>query len=283
MTKESVLEGLSKSICDSHTHLWNDSVLYPSSTYARNKVSDGSSENLIELMKHFGIKRAAVITPQTLGFDNRLTLQIAKHHGELFIPVVRIDTKSHHLLAEMKSLIDQGGRGIRITLLGEVDLSWLVHENLNSFWRILESAEIPVSIHCRPDQCWILGTIAKEFPQLIILLDHFGRINILNGTDSVEFHEVLSLANFENVYLKCSSTNNFSHVPGTHSDLAGFISVALEKFSAKRLLWGSDWPFCVSQGSYADSFAPLFELDIDSDLEPLSSIMGGNFERIYCS
>ncbi len=135
--------------------------------------------------------------------------------------------------------------------------------------------------HCHANQAWVVRKIAEEYPTLKISIDHFGRINVDEGTDSQDFHDILSLADLSNIYIKCSSSNYFSKVPMSHTDLNEFLHKILESFTPQRVLWGSDWPLCEEQGTYYDSFEPLISMGLPNQNEIEELIFKTNVERLF--
>jgi predicted TIM-barrel fold metal-dependent hydrolase len=82
------------------------------------------------------------------------------------------------------------------------------------------------------------------------------------------------------IYIKVSSTNYFAEVAGTHTDMSDFILIILEKFSADRLLWGSDWPFSENDGTYASSLEPLLSMKLADRENTLKKIFHSNFKEL---
>jgi predicted TIM-barrel fold metal-dependent hydrolase len=82
------------------------------------------------------------------------------------------------------------------------------------------------------------------------------------------------------IYIKISSTNYFAEVAGTHEDMSDFVLIILEKFSADRLLWGSDWPFSENDGTYASSLEPLLSMKLADRENILKKIFHSNFKEL---
>jgi predicted TIM-barrel fold metal-dependent hydrolase len=107
-----------------------------------------------------------------------------------------------------------------------------------------------------------------------------GRVSSKDGIASPSFMNLLTLAEFPNIYIKISSTNFFAEVADTHSDLSDFISIIVQKFSADRLLWGSDWPFSENDGTYATSLEPLLLMELPNREITLKKIFHSNFKEL---
>jgi predicted TIM-barrel fold metal-dependent hydrolase len=113
-----------------------------------------------------------------------------------------------------------------------------------------------------------------------IVIDHMGRVSSKEGITSPSFMNLLTLTESPNFYIKISSTNYFAEVPDTHSDMSDFISIILQKFSADRLIWGSDWPFSENDGTYASSLEPLLSMKLADRENTLKKILHSNFKEL---
>jgi predicted TIM-barrel fold metal-dependent hydrolase len=62
--------------------------------------------------------------------------------------------------------------------------------------------------------------------------------------------------------------------------MSDFISIILQKFSADRLIWGSDWPFSENDGTYASSLEPLLSMKLADRENTLKKILHSNFKEL---
>ena len=88
-----------------------------------------------------------------------------------------------------------------------------------------------------------LVRLPTAFPTNPLVIEHFG------GSEPGQpgWEEVLSLAKFDNVVVKCTATPGLAGAPSTP---AGFGAATLEllgRFGASRLLWGSNFPHASTQ------------------------------------
>ena len=84
--------------------------------------------------------------------------------------------------------------------------------------------------------------------------------------------------NFSNVYLKLSGF--YALEPSDPVDayrlLAPYIRYVVEKFSADRLIWGSDFPLSLDKVSFAQTFENLNSIE----LLKLKKILEDNLQRL---
>lgn len=271
---------LSFGIYDSHTHVWESNSIATRSARNSSLTTPGSAECLLRLMDENNVIQSLVITPMTLGFDNSISLEVAHRYPERLIPIVRIDLESHHHLESFQELCGDGARGLRINLHHLPSADFLLADKYLKLWSYLESASIPLFIHCEASQLQVIYAIASKYQKMKVAIDHMGRIASKEGTTSASFTKLLTLAELPNIYIKISSTNFFAEVTDTHSDLSDFISIILQKFSADRLIWGSDWPFSENDGTYATSLEPLLSMELPNREITLKKIFHSNFKEM---
>ncbi|MGA2592999.1 MAG: amidohydrolase family protein [Bryobacteraceae bacterium] len=118
-----------------------------------------------------------------------------------------------------------------------------------------------------------LHAVALEFPQVNIVIPHFG---------AGYFRETLMLCDLcPNVYLDTSSSNSWLRYQPESLDLKGVFRQALAVAGPRRLLFGSDSSF-FPRGWHAQIYEAqteaLRDLDISADQARL--ILGGNLERL---
>ncbi len=268
-------------INDSHTHVWLGQRLKNRSPRVSPIDSIGEVETLLERMDQQGVRRSAIITPTTLGFDNSLTLELAKIYRDRLVPIVRIDPFAGDSEDQVARLIELGAKGLRLSINNSIDGSPIGEPMLSSLWQILTDQRIPLLIHCNYDQLPLVKELSEKNPNLLILLDHMARVTPEINVKGETFFNLLALAEAKNTYVKISSTNFFSTDPLKHSDLIPYIERILEEYGEHRLLWGSDWPFSETNAEYRDSFEPLLTMRESIGNRSLECIFVDNFEKIF--
>jgi predicted TIM-barrel fold metal-dependent hydrolase len=271
---------LSFGIYDCHTHVWESNSIATRSASNATLSTPGSAECLLKLMDENNVIQSLVITPMTLGFDNSISLDVAHRYPDRLVPIVRIDLSSPYFLETFQELCGEGARGLRINLHHLSSADFLLDSKYSKLWLYLESANIPLFFHCETLQLPVIRSISSQHQKMKIVIDHMGRVSSKDGIASPSFMNLLTLSESPNFYIKISSTNYFAEVPGTHSDMSDFISIILQKFSADRLIWGSDWPFSENDGTYASSLEPLLSMKLADRENTLKKILHSNFKEL---
>jgi predicted TIM-barrel fold metal-dependent hydrolase len=271
---------LSFGIYDSHTHVWESDSIGTRSPRNSSLTTPGSAESLLKLMDENNVIQSLVITPMTLGFDNSISFDVANRYPDRFLPIVRIDLSNPYFLETFQELCGEGARGLRINLHHLPSADFLSDERYSKLWLYLESASIPLFIHCETLQLPVIKSISSQHERMKIIIDHTGRVKSKDGIASPSFMNLLTLAELPNIYIKISSTNYFAEVAETHADLSDFVSIILQKFSPDRLLWGSDWPFSENDGTYATSLEPLLSMKLTDRENTLKKVLHSNFREL---
>lgn len=273
--------GLPFGIYDSHTHVWTSNILPNRFTSPTSLTEGGSAEGLIKLMDKNGVIKSLVITPMTLGFDNSVTLDVSYRYPESFLPIVRIDLSSLYHFEAFRELYAFGARGLRINLSHLKTADFLLDSQYSKLWIFLSEAQIPLFFHCESSQFNIVSQIVSQHSKMKVIIDHMGRISSKDGITAKGFLSLLELSELPNVYIKISSTNYFAEIIDSHSDLTDYIALILHRFSADRVLWGSDWPFSENDGTYRSSYEPLLSMDLADKQRTLEKIFASNFKDLF--
>ncbi len=93
--------------------------------------------------------------------------------------------------------------------------------------------------------------LVKRFPEQRFVLDHLGKPKISANVSEQWKQNIQELAKNNNVFCKLSGlvTENF-HLKRTSFD--PILDVVVEAFGVERLMFGSDWPVCLSAASYSE-------------------------------
>ncbi len=98
--------------------------------------------------------------------------------------------------------------------------------------------------------------IAKKYPSLTIVVNHFGSIRLKEGVIPDEDNYMMMLrevAAHQNVYMKISALYTLSGKNPAPTDLAYYkplIDAAVDAFGPNRVIYGSNWPLSALRGTY---------------------------------
>lgn len=174
-------------------------------------------------------------------------------------------------------------RAIRHLIHEEPDPHWLLRDEVQPGLALLEERglllEMPVVF---PDHLGDVPELARRYPALTFVVDHLGKPPIGTSAMSEWQQQLERAAEHANVVGKVSGLNTV--VPSAEwgaADLEPAVRAAFDGFGARRLLFGSDWPVALLNGSYervvAETTAAIHAVAGD-DAE---AILSGNALRLY--
>ncbi|CAN5321076.1 amidohydrolase family protein [soil metagenome] len=247
---------------------------------AREKGTGKSALDLIADMDTAGVRRAAVVTPSTLGWDNTLTFDAVADHPTRFVPIARVDLRADDGPDALRDVIRRGAVGIRITTFGEDDLGWLLESRMSEVASLLAADSIVAEFHCEPEQLDAVGRFASAHPGVPVLIDHLGR-PVVGEQGGVGERTFLDLAVLPNVFAKSPDLGFFSRAGYPYADLTPFITTAIDRFGADRIMWSSDWPQSQEEGEYRLAVdGVLAALKDRTDVER-EAVLSGTFTRLF--
>lgn len=126
--------------------------------------------------------------------------------------------------------------------------------------------------------------LARELPELAVVLDHLGKPPLGAGADSEPMAQwradFRALAALPNTVAKLSGLH-LPGVPYTAAALRPLWEEALDAFGPGRLMVGSDWPVSTLGAPYAQTIAVLLELIAELSDAERRQILEGTAARTY--
>jgi L-fuconolactonase len=159
---------------------------------------------------------------------------------------------------------------------GPNDIPRLREGGFDDWFRAAEKHQVPICLFI-PGHLPEVVPIATAFPELTLIIDHFGMPppphvpvdrHLLDALP-----ELVALAQFPNVAVKCTGVTALSVESYPFADLWPRLHTVLDAFGADRLMWGSDFTRTSVFHSYSDALTFLTrsnELSA-SDIETMCS------------
>jgi L-fuconolactonase len=134
----------------------------------------------------------------------------------------------------------------------------------------------------------VMQTLARH-PDVRFVLDHLACSRVTPGGQAAFKAALQLLAYLPNANMKLSGYLTSSQ-PALKSlaqtealnMLQPYIDAALEVFGPQRLMFGSDWPVCTQQGTYAGAVSLLKSATANLSESEQSAIWSGTATRVYC-
>jgi L-fuconolactonase len=238
---------------DSHVHLWDltvrDQAWIPAGSPIRRTFGVADLRSALA-----GTPVDAVILVQASNDAGETADLISCAAGEDLIRGVVgwADLRSPGFAAALSALAATGWLlGLRHQALAEADpAGWLRSPAVRRGLAALETAGLPFDLMIRPAHFPAALQAAREHPALQFVLDHLGKPPIASGELEPWAAGIRALAAEPNVACKLSGLQTIAPADWTYAELAPYLDIALEAFGPARLIFGSDWPVCLSAASY---------------------------------
>ncbi|MBC8233204.1 amidohydrolase family protein [bacterium] len=236
-------------IIEWNTHIFSpDLQRYPFHQDAayRPDVSNNPTDPLgayLERMEEEGIDRAVLVHPEPYGDDHRLILECLEREPQLLKGTCLFYPKDSDAPRKMEELIAQQPRIIAARIHAhrgkEMYLDSFASPEVRALWEKALDLGLIIELHIGPNYARQVAEMLRAYPESTVLIDHLAEPHLGNA---VEYADVLSLADFENVYMKLSGLNHFATDEPLYLSVRPFTRKVIEAFSPDRMVWGSGTP-----------------------------------------
>jgi L-fuconolactonase len=241
-------------IIDTHVHVWTHNGAFPWASKSIDlPLYDAHPESLLDLMARNGVGWAVLVQYIGYGWNNRYVLHVQKSFPSKFMAVCRVNPDDRRAPDQLSYWTEAHGfRGVRLSPDPVTYGDWFNLPLMVPLFRCANELNVPVLILTKPSRLPDLASILDRVPETKVVLDHMA--DCIRGT-AEDLDQLLSLAKYPQVYLKAG------HISLDHSqdhpkyDNRGFLKQVYETYGASRIMWGSDWPLCLSHMTYPQVIA----------------------------
>jgi len=245
---ENIMTGI---VVDIHPHIVSvDTKRYPptplfgiQSDWSKERPAE--IEDLLAEMDRAGVSKTAIVHASTVyGFDNSLVSDAVKRYPARCSAVGSIDMLAPDAVAIAESWLDRGIEGFRIFTGGstkKVDASALEDPKSYPVWELMSDRGLSMCIQTDPSGIPATIALAKRFPKVPVLVDHFARPDTTGGSAFPKAAALFSMAAVPNIYLKYTPPA-LLRLNSDKADVHAFMSKVVGEFGAGRIGWGSNWP-----------------------------------------
>ena len=115
-----------------------------------------------------------------------------------------------------------------------------------------EDLGVPMLILTGVDRMPDLAAILERHSDLDVSIDHMASAP-LDDPDKQQL--LLDMARFPRVYVKISHTWSSSDSAYPWADAHDLVKKVYQAFGGKRIMWGTDWPVCLPNATYAQTLS----------------------------
>lgn len=250
---------------DAHQHFWELSKPFdygwldaPEHAPIRR---DYLPEDLKPHLQNTGVERSVFVQTQHNVDETRWILGLTDGYDFLAGVVGWVDLASPECEQQLLELREHPKFvGVRHITQDEPDDDFIIRPDVLRGLRVLEKHRVPFDLLFYVKHLRHAATLAKQFPELPMVIDHLAKPRIKDGATDGWIDHFRAAAEFPNVYCKLSGmVTEADWSNWKPADLKPYVDTALEAFGPERCMYGSDWPVCELAGSYEDVYNTLVE------------------------
>ena len=265
---------------DAHQHFWQYNSGMEWITPAMSAIrKDFSAQDLLPVLQANNIDGCiAVQVDQTLKETDTL-LSIAAEHSFIkgvvgWIDLCAADIEQQLGYYRAAPLL----KGFRHILQGE-DPGFMLQPSFTHGIGVLGKHGFTYDILVYPKHLPAVLELVKQFPQQRFIIDHLAKPLIKTGELTDWAKDMRAIAAYENVYCKVSGmVSEADWENWQQADFVPYLDVVAGSFGTGRLIFGSDWPVCLTAASYAAVIA-IVEKYFSADES--AAVFGKNATAFY--
>lgn len=163
-----------------------------------------------------------------------------------------IELNSDEFTAHFDHLTQRAGfMGIR-PMIQDLPDDWILQSKVIDNLKRLAECGFPIDLQARPRHLPILLRLFEKVPNLRAVVDHVAKPFIASATVHPWAEQITELANHQSVYCKLSGLITEGKKGAQSEAFQPYINHVLDVFGYQRVMFGSDWPVCLNDGSYDD-------------------------------
>ncbi|QDT09419.1 amidohydrolase family protein [Planctomycetes bacterium K23_9] len=273
-------------LIDSHHHLWK----YSPEQYGwiSNEMAvlrkDFLAAQLRQIAQQSGVDGfVSVQARQTLAETDEL-LALAKEEPLIQAVVGWLPLADPSIDQILQRYADQPKlKGVRHVVQDEADDRFIMGDDFNRGVALLKEQNLIYDVLIFAKQLPASIEFVDRHSDLPMVLDHIAKPTIqADKWDSEWEKHFREIARRENISCKFSGvTTEIRDEHWTIETIRPYWDVALETFTPKRLLFGSDWPVCLLQTQHSDWLNLVRELASKLSDDEQAAFFGGNATRVY--
>jgi L-fuconolactonase len=223
----------------------------------------------------------AVQADQSLA-ETRFLLDLAAGHPFIKGVVGWVDLRSPRLDETLEALAaDRRLRGIRHVAQAERD-DFLAQDDVVRGISRLARAGLTYDILIYPRQIPAAVSLVSRLSDQPFILDHLAKPLIKEGRLEPWATQVKELARRPNVCCKISGLVTEADWTGWRPEhFRPYLDVAFDAFGADRVMFGSDWPVCLTAAPYERVLGVVDDYTSLLSADERAAVFGGNAARFY--
>lgn len=240
---------------DSHQHFWKyDPDKY---SWISDEMSvirkDFTPEDIEPLLSKNGFSGCVSVQADQSEAETEELLKLAEQHNFIKGVVGWVDLHAEDVEDRLKYFSKiPFFKGVRHTIWDEKG-EFMLAQDFQRGITALGKSGLTYDILAFDYQLGSALKLVRNFPDQKFVLDHMGKPAISANPDKSWIKNIQLLGENKNAYCKVSGL--VTEAPGFNwkaSDLSPYLDVVVSAFGVDRIMFGSDWPVCLSAASYSE-------------------------------
>lgn len=270
---------------DAHQHYWNiargdygwltpeQGILY----------ADYLPEQLHEALASYGFERTILIQAAPTLEETEFMLSLYEKYDSIAGVVGWLDLDSPEFGEQYaKFRKHEGFVGFR-PMLQDLHDQWILQTQVMKNLELVVRDEFPIDLQLRPRHLPYILEVLRVFPALRAVIDHAAKPFISEKSLDPWKMQMTEIAAYPNVMCKLSGlVTEANQQTWGWEDLAPYVHHVVEVFESDRIMFGSDWPVCLTTCSYREVYDALLKaLPSYLTQHDRDAIFGCNAKRFY--
>ena len=255
-------------LVESHVHIWTTRDprfgRHPDSDYTPDL--EAAPADLFRAQDQIGgVAWTVLIQPRYYLWDNSYLIQAAEAYPDRLVVAGRVDPLAPDAPHALRDLMRHPGlHGIRLAPNSGPEPRWLDHVSQDPLWETAADSNATIGLLINWRLLPQADAMAARHPDVTVVIDHLGSPDY---RDPDSLTNLLTLAERPNVFVKVSGYPNGTRAAHPYRQAHPFIERVYRAYGAQRLMWGTDWPVCLSSASYKEAFDSAWNLPFLSDAD----------------
>jgi L-fuconolactonase len=226
---------------------------------------------------------SVVVQANTLLAETHWLLELAEAHSFIRGVVGWVDLTDPRLGDELDRLqLHPKFKGVRHPVHDEVDVNWLMREDVLRGLAELARRDLPYDLLLRPPHLPLVPRIAERIPRLRMVIDHIAKPPIATQKLDGWAQDMESAACIPQIRCKFSGMITEDDPRQLKADrLRPYVAHVMSVFGPDRLMFGSDWPVCLTAGSWKEVLAMFTQAVGPQPMEIREKLLGGTATEFY--
>ena len=263
---------MARELIDTHQHLWvmsERAYSWIEPAYGP-LYDDFTPERLAPEIPASGVTGSVLVQAADTYDDTFYMLDVAGHSDFVqgvvgWVPFERPNESRTALETLAKNKYFKGVRNLTHDYSNpkyESDDAWITRPAVLETLAYVEKMGLSLDyVSVKPEHTKNIVTLAKKFPNLKIVVDHFAKPPIAAKEMEPWASSMAEIAAFPNVYAKLSGLNTASDLANwSVADWQPYVDFIVKTYGANRVMMGGDWPVIVLGNTYVEIWKAQVEV-----------------------